>query len=105
MIWVILIVVLLYLFLIRPFLRHKRYNDRVSYHSIPQEVQYLINNEKVIELAELLVALELDGKTNFASTILEAIDTKGFPFARRVEKIRNELRIQAGLGPLKTFPK
>ena len=40
---------------------------------------------------------------SLALLILDAIDIKGFSFSRRVDKVRNEMRIQVGLGPLRSF--
>ena len=70
---------------------------------VPDEIKYLIEQEKVFELAQILVDLELEREYSLARIVLEAIDSKGFSFARRVDKVRNEMRIQVGLGPLKNF--
>ncbi len=103
MIWVIIILGLIYFFVIRPFLRHRKEENFVSYMSVPDEVKYMINSEQVFELSELLVELELERKYELCKIILQAIDSKGFSFSRRVDKVRNEMRIRAGLGNLKNF--
>jgi len=100
---IIIIGILIYIFLIKPFLREKEAIANASYLSVPDEVKYLIANEKVIELSELLVELELEKEYSTARLILDAIEIKGFSFSRRVDKVRNEMRIEAGLGSLKHF--
>jgi preprotein translocase subunit YajC len=100
---IIIIGILIYFFLIKPFLRQKEAIANASYLSVPDEVKYLIANEKVIELSELLVKLELEKEYSTARLIIDAIEIKGFSFSRRVDKVRNEMRIEAGLGPLKHF--
>lgn len=99
----IIIGILIYIFIIKPFLRQRQNDNFVSYLTVPDEIKYMINTEKVLELANILVELEIKGEYHLAKIVLEAIDSKGFSFSRRVDKIRNELRIQAGLGPLKNF--
>ncbi|CDN79376.1 hypothetical protein [Elizabethkingia anophelis] len=103
MIWVIIILVLVYIFIIKPFLKHRDAENFGSFLALPDEIKTLIQSEKVFELSELLVDLELQGQYELCRIVLQAIDSKGFGFARRVDKVRNEMRIQAGLGPLKNF--
>ncbi len=100
---IIIIAVLVYFIFIKPFLREREAVANASYLSVPDEVKYLIANEKVIELSELLVELELEKEYSTVRLILDAIEVKGFSFSRRVDKVRNEMRIEAGLGPLKNF--
>lgn len=103
MIWIIIIGALIFFFIIRPFLRHREEENFVSYLSVPDNVRFMINSEQVFELAALLVELELKGEYELCKIILQAIDSKGFSFSTRVDKIRNEMRIQNGLGNLKKF--
>ena len=104
MIWVFLIIgLLLYFFLIKPFLRKREQENFVSYLSVPDEIKILIEEENVIELAEILVGLELEKEYEICRLILQAIDSKGFSFSNRVDKIRNEMRIQVVLGPLRKY--
>ena len=70
---------------------------------MPDEIRQHINNEEVFELADILVGLELSKEYQLCEIVLEAIDSKGYSFARRVDRVRNEMRIQAGLGTLKMF--
>lgn len=99
----ILICIGVYFIIIRPFLRSRQEENFAHYMVLPPDVKHMINQEHVFELAELLVRLELNEEYELAKIVLNGIDSKGFSFARRVDKIRNELRIQAGLGPLKNF--
>lgn len=103
MIWVILVLILLYFILIRPFLKYRSVENKFSYDVLPFEIKKLIVEEKVFELSELLVRLEIEQKYDLARIILDAINHKGFTFRNRVDKVRNEMRIQAGLGHLKHF--
>ena len=99
----IIICVLAYFFVIKPFLRKRATENMASFLALPPEVQTMIHNEDVFGLSELLVELELNKSYGVAKMVLEAIGSKGFGFERRVDKVRNEMRIKAGLGPLKNF--
>jgi preprotein translocase subunit YajC len=99
----IIIAVLVYFFVIRPFLRKRETENFASFLALPAEVQTMIHQEDVFELSELLVELELNKSYDVAKLVLDAIASKGFGFSRRVDKVRNEMRIKAGLGPLKHF--
>ncbi|MFD0992161.1 hypothetical protein [Tenacibaculum geojense] len=103
MIWIIIILALIYFFIIKPFLRYRDAENFGSYLAVPDEIRNMIENEKVFELSELLVELEINKNYELCKVILQAIDSKGFSFSRRVDKVRNEMRIQAGLGSLKNF--
>jgi hypothetical protein len=103
MIWVIVIGGLIFWFVIRPFLRHRKAENFGSYLAVPDEVKFMINSEQVFELSELLVHLEQEREFELCKVILQAIDSKGFAFSRRVDKVRNEMRIRAGMGSLKNF--
>lgn len=103
MIWVIIILALVYFFIFRPFMKHREAENFGSYFSVPDDIKHLINSEKVFELAEILVRLEIEKEYELCKIILQAIDSKGFSFSRRVDKVRNEMRIQAGLGNLRNF--
>jgi len=99
----IIIVVLIFFFVVKPFLRKRDTENLASFLSVPAEVQTMIHQEDVFGLSELLVELELNRSYGPAKLILEAIASKGFGFSRRVDKVRNEMRIKAGLGSLKNF--
>lgn len=102
--WVVLIIgILVYFLLIKPFLRKRNADNLDSYRALPGEMKILIEQEEVFVLAEILVALELEKDFQSAKILLDAIASKGFGFSNRVDKIRNEMRIKAGLGPLKHF--
>jgi hypothetical protein len=103
MIWAIIIFGLLYFFIIKPFLKHRNTENFASYLAVPNEIKTLIQQEKVFELSEILVQLELEHQYELCRIVLQAIDSKGFSFSRRIDKVRNEMRIQAGLGSLKNF--
>ncbi|WP_336071033.1 hypothetical protein [Mesoflavibacter sp. CH_XMU1404-2] len=99
----IIICVLVYFLVIKPFLKKRATENLASFLALPSEVQNMIHQEDVFGLSELLVELELNKSYGPAKLILEAIDSKGFAFSRRVDKVRNEMRIKAGLGSLKHF--
>ncbi|OAD40670.1 hypothetical protein [Polaribacter atrinae] len=99
----IIIVALIYFFAVRPFLRQKKAESYISYYNVPDEIKEMIDSENVFDLSEILVDLELNQEYKEAKIILEAINSKGMNFSRRVDKIRNEMRIKAGLGPLQHF--
>lgn len=102
--WIVLIIGLfVYFLLIKPFLQKRKAQNLYSYLVVPEEVKVLIEQEDIFELAEILVGLEIMGKYELAKLILDAIASKGFGLSRRVDKIRNEMRIEAGLGSLKHF--
>jgi len=103
MIIFIVICILVYFFIIKPFLRKRKTENLSSFLALPSEVQNMIHQEDVFGLSELLVELELNKSFGVAKMVLEAIDSKGFGFSRRVDKVRNEMRIKAGLGSLKQF--
>jgi len=102
-IFIIIVVLVIYFVFIKPFLREKEAVANASFLSVPDEIKYLIANENVMELSLRLVELELEREYSLARLILDAIEIKGFSFSRRVDKVRNEMRIEAGLGPLKHF--
>jgi len=86
--WIVLILgLLVYFFLIKPFLQKRKAHNLYSYLAVPEEVKVLIDQEEVFELAELLVELELDRKYELAKLILDAIASKSFGFSRRVDRI------------------
>lgn len=99
----IIIVILVYFLVIKPFLQKRDAHNFYSYLAVPDKLKTLIEQEDVFELAEILVGLELNKNYQLAKIVLDAIASKGFSFSRRVDKIRNEMRIKAGLGPLKNF--
>ncbi len=102
--WIVIILgLLIFFFIIKPFLKKRNAENLDSYRALPGEMKILIEQEEVIVLAEILVALELERDYEYAKTLLDAIAYKGFGFSRRVDKIRNEMRIKAGLGSLKHF--
>lgn len=103
MVWIIIIGLLIFFFVIKPFLRDRDAKNFGSFLAMPDEIRHLINSEKVFELAELLVELEINRQYELCEIVLQAIESKGYSFSSRVDKIRNELRIRAGLGPLKMF--
>ncbi len=84
-----------------PFLVKRKAEQKASYYSFNSNIQDLINNKKADELAKILVNLELEKRYKEGYMLLQAIEYKGFRFSYQVDKIRNELRIKAGLGPLK----
>ena len=94
---------LIFFFVVRPFLRKRDTENLASFLALPSEVQNLIHQEDVFALSELLVELEINKSYGPAKLILDAIASKGFGFSRRVDKVRNEMRIKAGLGSLKHF--
>jgi hypothetical protein len=102
-IFLILVAVLIYFLAIKPFLQKRDAQNFASYLAVPDKIKILIEQEGVFELAELLVGLELNKDYQLAKIVLDAISSKGFSFSRRVDKIRNEMRIKVGLGPLKHF--
>lgn len=67
------------------------------------ETQRLIQNEDVLEIASLITGAEIEGDHRTANILLDACLNKGYSFAKRVDRVRNELRIKAGLGALKKF--
>jgi len=67
------------------------------------ETKRLIQNEDVLELASLITECEIAGDYRTGNILLDACLHKGYSFAKRVDRVRNELRIKAGLGPLKKF--
>ncbi|NMH24969.1 hypothetical protein [Flavobacterium solisilvae] len=103
MVELIIVGILVYFFIVKPFLKRREEKNWSSFLSIPENVKELIVNEDVFELAEFLVHLELKKEYAMMRMILEAIEHKGFSFAKRVDRIRNEMRIKAGLGSLKHF--
>lgn len=86
-----------------PFFNFTKSEHKSAFQSIPKEVQILILEEDVFEIAALVTDLELKGQYTLGSQILDACSHKGFAFANRVDKIRNEIRIKVGLGNLKHF--
>tara|TARA_R110002110_G_scaffold104340_9_gene263165 strand:+ start:5245 stop:5559 length:315 start_codon:yes stop_codon:yes gene_type:complete len=100
---IIIIAALVYFIFIKPFLQQRDAQNFASYFAVPDNFKLLIEEEEVFELAELLVGLELNKDYQLARIVLDAIASKGFSFSRRVDKIRNEMRIKVGLGPLKNF--
>lgn len=96
----IIVIVLIYFLVIKPFRQRRNAQNFAHYMMLPEEIRRLIIQERVLELASVLVELELDKNYKLAEMTLNAIDSQGFSFANRVDKIRNELRIEAGLGPL-----
>ena len=101
--WVIVVSIALFLFyklVIRFFIDDHR-DSKSYYHTIPPEVQRLIDRKDAESLAKLLVGLAVEGEDILGGHVLRAIDSKGVVFATKVDKYRNQMRIRAGLGPLR----
>ena len=84
----IIIAVLIFFFVIRPFLRKRETENFVSFLTLPAEVQTMIHQEHVFGLTELLVELKLNKSYDVAKLLLDAIASKGFGFSKRVDKVR-----------------
>jgi len=62
------------------------------YSSIPIEIRDLIDEEKSLELAELLVKIEIDGHNQNLNVLLKAIKYRNYELSRSIEIIRQDLR-------------
>lgn len=62
------------------------------YASIPNEIKYLIENEKSFELAEILVKIEMDGHGQNLDVLLKGIKYGNPLLMPKVEKIRQDSR-------------
>jgi len=91
---------LFYKLVIRFFIDMKRENE-MNLIALPPFVQDLISRRKADELAILIEDSRLEGNFSFANQILQAIDSKGVVFATKVDRIRNKIRKERGMDPLK----
>lgn len=101
---IIVVLVVLFSLVIRPVflsLRDFKAKANFAYQMVSPEIKKLIDKEKVIELCDILVELELANNMEALDLILNACDSNGYSFMRRMDKVRNEMRIEAGLGKLK----
>ncbi|GGK41476.1 MULTISPECIES: hypothetical protein [Flavobacteriaceae] len=62
------------------------------YNSIPNEIRKLIDEEKSLELAELLVKIEKDGHNQNLNALLKAIKFRNYELSKSMEVIRQDLR-------------
>lgn len=62
------------------------------YESVPNEIKYLIENEKSFELAEILVKIEIDGHKQNLNVLEKSIKYGNPALISKVEKIRQDLR-------------
>jgi hypothetical protein len=101
--WIIITIIVLFLLFkfVFPFIVYNARNNAQAYNMLNDETKRLILNEDVLELASLITSAELEGDYRTANILLDASLYKGYTFAKRVDRIRNELRIKAGLGALK----
>jgi hypothetical protein len=102
--WIIIGIIVLWFVLIKPVIKFLAFNARdnqQAYSMLNDETKMLIQNEEVLELATLITGAEVEGDHRTANVLLDACLYKGYTFAKRVDRVRNELRIKAGLGPLK----
>jgi hypothetical protein len=97
----ITILIVIIAIIIIPFLLKRKAEQKESFYSLNSNIQDLIVNKKAEELAKIIVNLELEKRYKEGYTLLQAIEYKGMSFSYKVDKIRNILRIKAGLGPLK----
>ena len=77
--------------------------NRESFNALSKEIQDLIEAEKVEELARIIVNLEVIKQNHLAGKILSGIEYRSLALAVKVDKVRNKLRIEEGLGNLKNF--
>ena len=68
------------------------YSKLDNFNSIPNEIKYLIEQNKAFELAEVLVLIEKDGHRQNLESLLNAIEYKSRTLSNEVEKIRIDLR-------------
>lgn len=104
--WWIIAIIALWFILIKPIIKFSARNSRdnaQAYNMLSDEAKMLILNEDVFKLASIITECELSGDYRTGNIIMDAYAYKGIGFATRVDRIRNELRIKAGLGPLKNF--
>ena len=103
--WVLIILVVLFLLFkfILPFIAYNARDNSKAFQSLNNQTKKLIINEDVFELASLITGSELEGDYRTSNILLDACLHKGYSFAKRVDRVRNELRIKAGLGKLKDF--
>lgn len=102
--WWIIGIIIIWFVLIKPlikFLAHQKRNNATAFSMLNDEVKMLILNEDIIQLATIVTACELEGDYRTCNIILDACSHRGLSLATRVDRVRNELRIKAGLGPLK----
>jgi len=62
------------------------------YNSIPNEIRYLIENNKSFELAEILVKIEIDNHQQNLDILIKGIKYGNPSLMPKVEKIRQDLR-------------
>lgn len=101
--WIVIAIVVLFVLFkfVFPFIAYNARNNTQAYNMLNNETKRLIQNEDVLELASLVTECELIGDYRAGNILLDACLYKGYTFAKRVDRVRNELRIKAGLGPLK----
>jgi len=101
--WLIISIVVLFVLFkfIFPFIAYNARNNTQAFNMLNDETKRLILNEDVFEIAALITGAEVEGDHRAANILLDACLYKGYSFAKRVDRVRNELRIKAGLGALK----
>lgn len=101
--WIVIAIIVLFVLFkfVFPFIAYNARNNTQAYSMLNDETKRLIQNEDVLELATLITGAEVEGDCQTANILLDACLNKGYSFAKRVDRVRNELRIKAGLGALK----
>lgn len=62
------------------------------YNSIPNEIRYMIENNKSFELAEILVKIEMDGHQQNLDILIKGIKYANPSLMPKIETIRQDLR-------------
>lgn len=101
--WIVIIIIVLFLLFkfVFPFIAYNSRNNTQAFAMLNDETKELILNEDVLEIASLITGAEVEGDHRTANILLDACLHKGYSFAKRVDRVRNELRIKAGLKALK----
>lgn len=101
--WIIITVIIVFLLVkfILPFIAYNSRNNTQAFGMLNDETKRLIQHEDVLELAALITGAETEGDHRTAGILLDACLHKGYSFAKRVDRVRNELRIKAGKGSLR----
>ncbi len=101
--WILITIVSIFLLfkVVLPFIAYNARENSQAFNMLNDETKMLIMNEDVLELAIIITDCELSGDYRAGNVLLDACLHKGYSFSKRVDRVRNELRIKAGLGPLK----
>ena len=101
--WIIITVFILFVLikLILPFIDYNARSNTQAFGMLNEQTKSLIQNGDVLELAALITGAEIEGDNRAAGILLDACLHRGYSFAKRIDRVRNELRIKAGMGSLK----